>query len=38
LVSESRGFVAAADEFKFYGGIDGGLKLNTYGNLLRKPF
>ncbi|SIT95592.1 TonB dependent receptor [Epilithonimonas bovis DSM 19482] len=26
--------VAAADEFKFYGGIDGGLKLNTYGNLL----
>lgn len=25
---------AAADEFKFYGGIDGGLKLNTYGNLL----
>lgn len=26
--------VAAADEFKFYGGVDGGLKLNTYGNLL----
>ena len=26
--------VAAADEFKFYAGIDGGLKLNTYGNLL----
>ena len=31
--------VAAADEFKFYGGIDGGLKLNTYGNLLEEnPF
>lgn len=31
--------VAAADEFKFYGGIDGGLKLNTYGNLLdENPF
>lgn len=28
--------VAAADEFKFYGGIDGGLKLNTYGNLLEE--
>ncbi len=31
--------VAALDEFKFYGGIDGGLKLNTYGNLLdENPF
>ena len=31
--------VAAADELKFYGGIDGGLKLNTYGNLLEEnPF
>lgn len=31
--------IAAADEFKFYGGIDGGLKLNTYGNLLEEnPF
>lgn len=31
--------VAAADEFKFYGGIDGGLKLNTYGSLLEEnPF
>lgn len=31
--------VAAADEFKFYGGIDGGLKLNTYVNLLEEnPF
>ena len=31
--------VSAADEFKFYGGIDGGLKLNTYGNLLEEnPF
>lgn len=31
--------VAATDEFKFYGGIDGGLKLNTYGNLLdENPF
>lgn len=31
--------VVAADEFKFYGGIDGGLKLNTYGNLLEEnPF
>lgn len=31
--------VAAADEFKFYGGIDGGLKMNTYGNLLdENPF
>lgn len=31
--------VAATDEFKFYGGIDGGLKMNTYGNLLdENPF
>jgi hypothetical protein len=31
--------VAALDEFKFYGGVDGGLKLNTYGNLLdENPF
>jgi len=31
--------VAATDEFKFYGGINGGLKLNTYGNLLdENPF
>ncbi|WP_284463628.1 TonB-dependent receptor [Chryseobacterium sp.] len=27
--------VAAAKEFKFYGGVDGGLKLNTYGDLLQ---
>ena len=31
--------VAPTDEFKFYGGINGGLKLNTYGNLLEEnPF
>jgi hypothetical protein len=31
--------VAAANEFKFYGGVDGGLKLNTYGDLLQaNPF
>ncbi|WP_312991826.1 TonB-dependent receptor [Chryseobacterium flavum] len=30
---------AAAKEFKFYGGVDGGLKLNTYGDLLQEnPF
>jgi len=30
---------AAAKEFKFYGGVDGGLKLNTYGDLLQmNPF
>ncbi|SMP11167.1 TonB-dependent receptor [Chryseobacterium profundimaris] len=30
---------AAADEFKFYGGVDGGLKLNTYADLLQQnPF
>ncbi|UCA61022.1 TonB-dependent receptor [Chryseobacterium rhizoplanae] len=28
--------VAAAKEFKFYGGVDGGLKLNTYGDLLQE--
>lgn len=28
--------IAAADEFKFYGGVDGGLKLNTYANLLEE--
>ena len=27
---------AAADEFKFYGGITGGLQLNSYGNLLEQ--
>lgn len=27
---------AAADEFKFYAGVDGGLKLNTYANLLEQ--
>ena len=27
---------AAADEFKFYAGITGGLKLNTYANLLEE--
>lgn len=27
--------VVAAKEFKFYGGVDGGLKLNTYGDLLQ---
>ncbi|WP_419870584.1 TonB-dependent receptor [Chryseobacterium sp. CT-SW4] len=26
---------AAAKEFKFYGGVDGGLKLNTYSDLLQ---
>lgn len=31
--------VAAAKEFKFYGGVDGGLKLNTYSELLQEnPF
>ncbi|MDQ0064385.1 TonB-dependent receptor [Chryseobacterium lathyri] len=30
---------AAAKEFKFYGGVDGGLKLNTFGDLLQtNPF
>ncbi|ASW73233.1 TonB-dependent receptor [Chryseobacterium piperi] len=30
---------AAAKEFKFYGGVDGGLKLNTYSDLLQQnPF
>ena len=30
---------AAANGFKFYGGVDGGLKLNTYGELLQdNPF
>lgn len=30
---------AAANEFKFYGGVDGGLKLNTYSDLLQEnPF
>ncbi|MEG2334163.1 TonB-dependent receptor [Chryseobacterium sp.] len=30
---------AAANEFKFYGGVDGGLKLYTYGELLQdNPF
>lgn len=30
---------AAAKEFKFYGGVDGGLKINTYGDLLQEnPF
>ncbi|KQS92236.1 TonB-dependent receptor [Chryseobacterium sp. Leaf394] len=30
---------AAANEFKFYGGVDGGLKLNTYSELLQdNPF
>lgn len=30
---------AAAKEFKFYGGVDGGLKLNTYGDMLQaNPF
>ncbi|AZB22522.1 TonB-dependent receptor [Kaistella haifensis] len=28
--------IAAADELKFYGGIDGGLKLNSYANLLEE--
>ncbi|WP_294269462.1 TonB-dependent receptor [uncultured Chryseobacterium sp.] len=31
--------LAAAQEFKFYGGVDGGLKLNTYSDLLQQnPF
>ncbi|WP_336730887.1 TonB-dependent receptor [Chryseobacterium sp. VD8] len=31
--------VAAAQEFKFYGGVDGSLKLNTYSDLLQQnPF
>ncbi|ROI00063.1 TonB-dependent receptor [Chryseobacterium daecheongense] len=31
--------LAASKEFKFYGGVDGGLKLNTYGDLLQdNPF
>ncbi|WP_312089962.1 TonB-dependent receptor [Chryseobacterium sp.] len=31
--------VAASNEFKFYGGIDGGLKIHTYGELLQvNPF
>lgn len=31
--------IAAMEEFKFYGGINGGLKMNTYGNLLEEnPF
>jgi hypothetical protein len=31
--------VAAAKEFKFYGGVDGGLKLNTYADMLQvNPF
>ena len=31
--------IAAVNEFKFYGGVDGGLKLNTYGDLLQQnPF
>ncbi|MDQ1803970.1 TonB-dependent receptor [Chryseobacterium sp. Chry.R1] len=31
--------VAASKEFKFYGGVDGGLKLNTYSDLLQQnPF
>jgi len=31
--------VAAAKEFKFYGGVDGGLKLNTFSDLLQaNPF
>jgi hypothetical protein len=30
---------AAAKEFKFYGGVDGGLKINTYGEMLQEnPF
>ena len=27
---------AATDEFKFYGGVNGGLKMNTYANLLQE--
>ncbi|WP_312076152.1 TonB-dependent receptor [Chryseobacterium sp.] len=31
--------IAADNGFKFYGGVDGGLKLNTYGELLQQnPF
>ncbi|KQR91531.1 TonB-dependent receptor [Chryseobacterium sp. Leaf180] len=31
--------LAASKEFKFYGGVDGGLKLNTYSDLLQQnPF
>lgn len=31
--------LAAAKEFKFYGGVDGGLKLNTYSEMLQEnPF
>ncbi len=31
--------LAASKEFKFYGGVDGGLKLNTYADLLQEnPF
>lgn len=31
--------VAASKEFKFYGGVDGGIKLNTYAELLEQnPF
>ncbi|MDT3409631.1 UNVERIFIED_CONTAM: hypothetical protein QE387_003948, partial [Pseudacidovorax intermedius] len=31
--------LAASEEFKFYGGVDGGLKLNTYSDLLQQnPF
>lgn len=31
--------VAASKEFKFYGGVDGGIKLNTYAELLQQnPF
>ncbi|MGC4129366.1 MAG: TonB-dependent receptor [Bergeyella sp.] len=28
--------IAAADEFKFYAGVDGGLKLNSYGEMLQE--
>ncbi|WP_435524138.1 hypothetical protein [Chryseobacterium indoltheticum] len=31
--------MTASKEFKFYGGVDGGLKLNTYAELLQEnPF
>ncbi|WP_370897901.1 TonB-dependent receptor [Chryseobacterium gossypii] len=31
--------IAAAEEFKFYGGVDGGLKINTFSELLQQnPF
>lgn len=31
--------IAAAEEFKFYGGVDGGLKINTFSDLLQQnPF